>query len=405
MNLNYLKKVNNILNKYKAILLSGILLFIKKENSKVAMTYGLLTLIGYILMNDKENEEHSKENSEVNNNSWKEFIQKKINKTNISLGKNKDTSSETSEEYTNNNIVNNHKNHNEKNENNVYNEVENNDNLENDENLENNNNTENIEIKTEKKGNILDNIKTKISNLHKKIKEKHVNKIVDKFNKKNAYPDKINTMNKEYNDIDDNIFQLKVNENNKNIPIFNLRSSDNIDFFWNFHLHNADNSKINNLILCRDIHQWMSNTSISNEDLDNKCYPIYIILKDHKTNNEIMIFEAYKIFVYPNENGNKHAFISKGNNYKAIEEVLNILIDLNYIKNILNNKEYESYNLTSHDSVCLFLNNLLSHFLPSETQNGEVINIDVNQFNENKNTFDYFYHTNNMETEMFNTNI
>ena len=147
MNLNYLKKVNNILNKYKAILLSGILLFIKKENSKVAMTYGLLTLIGYILMNDKENEEQSKENSEVNNNSWKEFIQKKINKTNISLGKNKDTSSETSEEYTNNNIVNNHKNHNEKNEkneNNVYNEVENNDNLENDENLENNNNTENI---------------------------------------------------------------------------------------------------------------------------------------------------------------------------------------------------------------------------------------------------------------------
>ena len=405
MNLNYLKKVNNILNKYKAILLSGILLFIKKENSKVAMTYGLLTLIGYILMNDKENEEQSKENSEVNNNSWKEFIQKKINKTNISLGKNKDTSSETSEEYTNNNIVNNHKNHNEKNENNVYNEVENNDNLENDENLENNNNTENIEIKTEKKGNILDNIKTKISNLHKKIKEKRVNKIVDKFNKKNAYPDKINTMNKEYNDLDDNIFQLKVNENNKNIPIFNLRSSDNIDFFWNFHLHNADNSKINNLILCRDIHQWMSNTSISNEDLDNKCYPIYIILKDHKTNNEIMIFEAYKIFVYPNENGNKHAFISKGNNYKAIEEVLNILIDLNYIKDILNNKEYESYNLTSHDSVCLFLNNLLSHFLPSETQNGEVINIDVNQFNENKNTFDYFYHTNNMETEMFNTNI
>ena len=383
MNLNSLKNINNVLSKYKTLLLSAILLFTKQENTKITMTYGLLTLIGYIIMNDKENNEETKENSEINNNSWKEFIQKKVNnKSNVTLGH----VNENDTESLNNSDINKSILHNQ-------------------EIINNSNNEDTEDNECEKKNGLFQNIKTKISFLHKKIKEKRVNKIVDKFNKKNAYPDKISSMSKEYNDYDDNIFQLKVNENNKNIPIFNLRSSDNIDFYWNFHFHNADNSKINNLILCRDIHQWMSNTSISNEDLDNKCYPIYIILKDHKTNNEIMIFEAYKIFVYPNEHGNKHAFISKGNNYKAIEEVLKILIDLNYIKDMLNGKDYESYNLTSHDSVCLFLNNLLSHFLPSETQKGEVINIDVNQFNENKNTFDYFYHTNNMETEMFNTNI
>ena len=149
----------------------------------------------------------------------------------------------------------------------------------------------------------------------------------------------------------------------------------------------------------------MNNSSLSNEDLEDQCYPLYLILKDHKTNNEIMIFEAYKIFVYPNENGNKHAFITKGDNYKSIEEILNILIECNYIQDLLNNKEYESYNLTTHDSVCLFLNNLLSHFLPYDVQEDELIKIDLEQYNENMNTFDYFYHTNTLDSEMFNTNI
>ena len=51
------------------------------------------------------------------------------------------------------------------------------------------------------------------------------------------------------------------------------------------------------------------------------------------------------------------------------------------------------------------LNNLLSHFLPSDSQNGEVINIDLKNYNENRETFDYFYHTYNCDTNMFNTNI
>ena len=149
----------------------------------------------------------------------------------------------------------------------------------------------------------------------------------------------------------------------------------------------------------------MNNSSLSDDDLEDQCYPVYFILKDHKTDNEIMIFEAYKIFVYPNENGNKHAFITKGDNYKTIEEILEILVEKKYINDLLNMKEYESYNLTSHDSVCLFLNNLLSHFLPYDSQDGEIIKIDLEQYNENKNTFDYFYHTNQMSNEMFNTNV
>lgn len=255
------------------------------------------------------------------------------------------------------------------------------------------------DINDERKPTFFENIKKSIKSI-----KKSNNKIDRNMNVK-AYPNKLNKLNKEYQNRDNHYFELNVNENNKNLPIFNLRSSDNIDFYWNFHLHNADNTKINNLILCRDIHQWMSNSSLSNEDLDNKCYPLYIIVKDHKTNNEIMIFEAYKIFVYFNENGNKQAFISKGDNFKTCEEVLNILIDMDYIKDLLNGKEYESYNLTSHDSVCLFLNNLLSHFLPSDSQNGEVINIDLKNYNENRETFDYFYHTYNCDTNMFNTNI
>ena len=43
----------------------------------------------------------------------------------------------------------------------------------------------------------------------------------------------------------------------------------------------------------------MNNSSLSNEDLEDQCYPLYLILKDHKTNNEIMIFEAYRFLFIP----------------------------------------------------------------------------------------------------------
>ena len=366
------KKINKFFKNYTSLLLSGLLLFTKKENPKISMILLLISILGLFINNDSSSIENEKSSK-----SWKDFINKKLNKIPdfISEDNENNEDNENSEDNENN----------EDQENNIINDVK--------------------ESNEDKENTILENIKSSFKKIHQKIKQKRDNKKVDKTLNIKPYVNKVQKMNNEYNDRKNHYFELKVNDNNKNLPLFNLRSSDNIDFYWNFHLHNADNTKINNLILCRDIHQWMNSSSLSDEDLDNKCYPIYLIIKDHKTNNEVMIFEAYKLFVYMNETGNKQAFVSKGDNYKTIEEMLNILVEMDYIKDLLNEKDYESYNLTSHDSVCLFLNNILSHFLPSDSQNGEVINIDMKQYNENRETFDYFYHTFSCDNDMFNTNI
>ena len=358
MKLLKLNKINNLVQKYSSLILSSLLLLSKKEKASNILLYTIISVMGYLFLNKKKGDK------DIISKDWKDFINKQINRNNELDKSNMDDDDDDDDYYDDD-----------------------------DEDNENNDdNKRNINLIKEK---ILRN-----------ENEKRINKIINKKSNEKAYPNNINELERDY-DISktDSVFKLKVNDNNKNTPIFNLRSSNSIDFYWNFHLHNADNNKINSLILCRDVHQWMNNSSLSNEDLEDQCYPLYLIMKDHKTNNEIMIFEAYKIFVYPNENGNKHAFITKGDNYKTVEEVLNILVEYNYIKDLLNSKEYESYNLTTHDSVCLFLNNLLSHFLPYEVQDNELINIDLEQYNENKNTFDYFYHTNNMDNEMFNTNI
>ena len=85
---------------------------------------------------------------------------------------------------------------------------------------------------------------------------------------------------------------------------------------------------------------------------------------------------------------------------------LNILTELDHIKDLLNGRDYQEYNLSNHDGVTSFLNNILSHFLPSDSQSGDVISIDVKQYNENKNTFDYFYHTANYDaTQLFSTGV
>ena len=356
-----LQKINSVLKKYSTLIMTSLLLLTKKEKVPNTLLYAIITIIGYLLL-DKNNSGSNKLKD------WKDFISSDLNKNKIDSFNDE--------------------------ENNNDNDEENDTNIVPDENNDSN-------IKTNIK-----KIKEIIRNENDVNKNKKImNKVIDRDNEEKEYSDYLAKVNVDYHDSSHCLFRLKVNDNNKNIPIFNLRSSDKIDFYWNFHLHNTNNTKINSLILCRDIHQWMSNSSISNEDLENRCYPLYLIFRDHKSNNEIMIFEAYKIFVYSDENGNKQAFISKGENYKTIEEVLGILINLGYIKDLLNEKEYDSYNLTSHHSVILFLNNLLSHFLPYESMDGEVINIDLQQFNENKNTFDYFYHTNIMDNDLLNTNI
>ena len=361
------------MQKYSSLILSSLLLFTKKDNVTNVLFYSILSFLGYFMMNKSKNN--------IKNKDWKEFINNELNLNND----NSDNDS-TIENKLNKNI------------NELKNLMKNEDSSIN-EDFDYEDEEEDDEDEEYHKEN---NIFLDESNLDEKIINKKLypdNNIIEKN-------DNIDNLLKEYKkNKKDYLFKMKVNESNKNMPIFNLRSSDKIDFYWNFHLHNADNTKINNLILCRDIHQWMNNSSISNEDLENQCYPFYIITRDRKTNNKIMIFEAYKIFVYSDEDGNKQAFVMKGDDYTKVEEILSILIKLNYIKDLLNGKEYEGYNLTLHDSVMLFLNNLLSHFLPYECNDGELINIDLKQFNENKVTFDYFYHNNLVDNEMFNTNI
>jgi hypothetical protein len=366
MRLIRLQKINNVMQKYSSLILSSLLLLTKKDNLTNVLFYSILSFLGYFMMNKSKNN--------IKNKDWKEFINNELNLSND----NSDNDS-TIENKLNKNV----------------NELKN---LMKNENLSIN---EDIDYDDYDDDDEEDDIVLDESNLDKKIinKKLYPDNAVEKS-------DNVDNLLKEYTrNKKDYLFKMKVNESNKNMPIFNLRSSDKIDFYWNFHLHNADNTKINNLILCRDIHQWMNNSSISNEDLENQCYPFYIITRDRKTNNKIMIFEAYKIFVYSDEDGNKQAFVMKGDNYKTVEEILSILIKLNYIKDLLNGKEYEGYTLSVHDSVMLFLNNLLSHFLPYESSDGELINIDLKQFNENKTTFDYFYHNNLVDNEMFNTNI
>ena len=351
MKLLKLKELNKSLKKYSALVLGALVLFMKKEKSSNMIVYLICSLLGYMLM--------KKEKDNIKMKDYNQFLNKKNQDNDFLNEENK---------YNEENDIN------EENDNYKNNETDN----ESDDEIENNEN--------------------------ENENEKKMNKIINKNNKENNYPTNLNHLNKQYAKKNIN-FKLKVNENNKNMPLFNLRSSDKIDFYWNFVLHDFDTKKINNLILCKDINQWMNNSSISDDDLSNQCFPFYIIIRDRKTNDEIMIFEIYKIFVYTDENSKKQAFIIKGDNYKTAEEIINILIELGYIKDLLNGKDYESYNLSAHETVTLFLDNLLSHFLPYESKNNETINIDLKEINENKNTFEYFYHTNMLDNEMFNTNI
>ncbi len=393
-----LSKLNKYLRRHVPAILTTLFLISKKENPKTIAVTTIASLLGLLYMNN--NKLTSDNESVISDDTFDSNNSLDLNKI-LRKKKNRNSSENDLNDFLANNdddtlLFNIEK---ELNENSYVDEDK----------IKNLMKKVNKIIPTDDNIGILTNLKHKLNKKLKDIKEKNYkrfNNKVDKFNNESAYISDISKLNKEYFGSDDNDFMLKINELNQNIPIFNLRSSKNIDFYFNFHLHNADNNKINNLIMCRDIHQWMSSSSLSNDDLENDVYPLYLILKDHKTENEIMIFEVYKIFVFVDENNNKKAFITKGNNFKASEEILKILVELDYVKDLLNGKQYEEYNLSNHHGVTKFLNNILSHFLASESQSGEVMSIDVKQYNENKNTFDYFYHTANYDSsKLFTTSV
>lgn len=201
-------------------------------------------------------------------------------------------------------------------------------------------------------------------------------------------------------------FELNINQSLCSTPIFNLRKIGGLNFYWNFIIHNFDNKKLNNLIMCRDIHKWMDNSTLSNDDLEDDFCPIYYITKNNNSPKaEVITFEYLKIFIHTDKDGIKYAFVQKGLDYSKIEKYINELIDNEIIKDLLCDSNYFNYNLSTHDGVTQFLDGLLSLILPPESTIGDKMTLDIKYNCENKNAYEFMYNTLNIDSNTFNTTI
>ena len=197
-------------------------------------------------------------------------------------------------------------------------------------------------------------------------------------------------------------FKVNVNSNICSLPVFNLRTYKDLNYYYNFIIHNFDPKKINNLIMCKDIHKWMSNSSISDEDLSDELAPIYFIKKE---NDLTEVFEYLRLFIHTNEDGSKIAFVQKGVDFLVIKEFIDDLIQKGLINNLLNNKDYTNYNLSQNESLIDFLDKFLSLVLIPESYIGTQIEFDIENYCENKKAFEYYYNTINGDSNLFNTSI
>jgi len=258
----------------------------------------------------------------------------------------------------------------------------------------NENQVDNILDKTLDTNNIKKNIKSMINKIDKK----------SKFNsKKQSYENNIQELQDNYDGKNNDYnFSLNVNNATCSTPMFHLRSFENIDFHFNFLIHNFDPRKINSLIMTKDIQKWMSSASLTEDDLGDDLLPIYFI---KKINGVSDVFEYLKIFIHTDSENNKIAFVQKGEDYYAVKEDIDELIEKDIIKNLLNDLNYFSYNLSNHEGVIDFLERFLSLVLISEQYIGENVLLDIENSIENKNAFDYNYNIINSESNMFNTTI
>jgi hypothetical protein len=183
-----------------------------------------------------------------------------------------------------------------------------------------------------------------------------------------------------------------------------MRTYKDINFYFNFIIHNYNTKKIHDLIMCKDIHQWMTSSSITDNDLPNGLIPIIFCIKNNDDN--VHVYEYLKIFINSSdENNGKMAFIQKGNHYNIIEKYINTLIEKNIIEDLLLGKDYTIYNLTINEGVSSFLNKFLSLVLISEDYIGEKVKLDIQYYVENKLTYDYVFNTLNQDSSIFNTCI
>lgn len=228
-------------------------------------------------------------------------------------------------------------------------------------------------------------------------------KKMDSHHKKDPYENDVNELQKNYNGESTNHnFAMNVNNATCSTPIFNMRTYKDIDFHFNFLIHDYDPKKINNLIMCKDIHKWMVSSNISNDDLDDNLLPVYFV---KKINGVSDVYEYLKIFIHTDNEGVKIAFIQKGSDYFAIKNEIDELIEKNLIKDLLSDSNYFSYNLSIHEGVLNFLEKFLSLVLIPEQYIGEQIHLDIENSHENNKTFDYFHNIINSDSTMFNTSI
>ena len=245
-------------------------------------------------------------------------------------------------------------------------------------------------------------IKNNIKLMCKKIDSNEALKNNTKF-KSDPYVNDIPILEKSYkNDQTKHDFILNVNTSTCSTPLFNMRTFADLGFYFNFIIHDFDSQKINNLIMCRDIHKWMSTSSLSSEDLEDEFCPIYYI---KKMNGLTDVFEYLKLFIHTDDNGTKICFIQKGCDYLEIKNDINELIEKDLIKDLLLTKHYNNYNLSSNEGVSEFLEKFLSLVLIPETLIGEQVLLDIENYTENKKTFDYHFNTINSDSNMFKTTI
>lgn len=381
-----LKFLNRFCRKNIFSILVGFFTIFKKSTPSIIVLSIILSLFGNNLINKcddniKDNETVISSNS--SDKKWSDILKNKMNNVFSKNTENKESTpleyfvkpDEYSETYENTETNNNHN------------------------SIPKENNKLNIEST---KININDKINNKmnISKNINKINLKVKNKPLIKNNNDKWHDCKINNLYKNYNVDKNEDFKLVVSDSNKQLLIQNLRTYSNIDFYFKFYISEYDNKKINDLMMLKDIQSWMTNCTISNDDFKNTCIPVYIVVKDYKTENEIMVFEIYKMFFYEKEEGIKNCFISKGTNWTAVQEIMSILHNFGYVKDILNGKDYDTYNLANNNELCTFLDNLLSIYMLSGSKKDDVVYLDMNENCDNKETFDYLYHNANSDTNM-----
>jgi hypothetical protein len=276
-------------------------------------------------------------------------------------------------------------------------------------------NTDNIDL--EQKENNVDNILNTTLNLDSEKNnknsdniKKNIKEMINRMNttnrnnsKKDPYENNVDELQGNYDGkSNDHNFSLYVNNATCSTPIFNLRTYNDLDFHFNFLIHDFDPKKINSLIMTKDIQKWMSSASLTNEDLSDNLLPIYFI---KKINGVSDVFEYLKIFINTDADGIKIAFVQRGADYFAVKDDIDELIEKDIIKDLLNNSNYYSYNLSVHEGVLDFLERFLSLVLIAEQYIGEKVLLDIENSHENKKAYEYNYNIINSESNMFNTSI